>query len=375
MRGIWVAQVLTAGTLVFGMESGSANADVVEYSWAGRVEPIGANPWNLSGDGSAVTPGDGTFFTIDALVDRTADDLDGTLNPDHAEFTPESVTLTIGGQSATVSSAELLFFDDQFTGLFDAIELQATVELSNTTLPFFAEVRLPPSAFDLLSPAAPDPPPSFADTTPIQFGGTPNVGSSLITIPENATVMGLLQVCPAVPGVAVVAWTTPVAGGANGIDVSVAGLGDPRLTGIDLTSPDFAAAPLCSTAPSLDYATGSDWALTLSQPADAILVYAKFWRGAGDIVDPVTYQFDAPFAIVSGLTKASVSNGGTLLSLPGSDFHDGILRFEGPIAGLSVDTNSTTSSRQEITFAVVPEPMGGALASLVALLLLRHRLA
>jgi len=374
-----IARALAASTLVLGIEVADAAADVVEYSWSGRVEPIGANPWNLTGDGSALTPEDGTIFLLDGLVDRSAVDLDDSLNPDHAEFTPESVTLTIGGESAIVSSAKFVLSDDQFSGLFDAVELQAQVELAGTVLPFFAEVRLPPSTFDLLSPAAPDVPPSFADTMPIQFGGTPNAGNSLLTVPQNATVTGFLQVCPAVPGVTAVDWTTPAAdtaaGMANGLDVSVAGLGDPGLTGIALTSADFAAAPLCSTAPLLDYSTGSDWSLTLSQPADAILVFAKFWRGTGGEIDPVTYQFDAPFTIVSGLTSASVSNGNTLLSLPASSYHDGILRFEGPIAGLSVDTNSTTGGQQAMTFAVVPEPEGGATASLAALLFLRWRLA
>src|SRR5262249_37075704 len=83
------------------------------------------------------------------------------------------------------------------SGLFDAVELQAQVELAGTVLPFFAEVRLPPSTFDLLSPAAPDVPPSSADTMPIQFGGTPNAGNSLLTVPQDPTVPGLLQDGPA----------------------------------------------------------------------------------------------------------------------------------------------------------------------------------
>jgi hypothetical protein len=368
-----IARALAAGALVFGLEAGSAAADVVEYSWSGRVEPIGANPWGLSGDGSAVTPNDGTFFTLDGFVDRSAVDLDGTQNPDYAEFAPETVTLTIGGQLAAVSSAKFALADDEFEGEFDAVEFQAQVELSGVAMSFVAEVRLAASTFDLLSPAAPDLPPSFADTLPIQFGGAGNGGNSLVTIPNNSTVTGLLQICPATPSVAAVDWTTPIAGVANGIDVSVANLGSPFLNRFPLTSADFAAALLCSTVQMIDYETGSDWALTLSQPADALLVYAKFWRGMGGDFDTVTYQFDAPFTIVSGLTNASVSNGGTLLSLPASEYHDGILRFEGPISGLSVDTNSTTTNHQALTFAVVPEPGGAAVTSLAALLFLRRR--
>ena len=370
-----IAKVLAASALAFGLEAGDAAADVVEYSWSGRAEPRGANPWGLSGDGSGLTPDDGTLFRLQVFVDRSALDLDDAANADFAEFLAESVSLTIGGASATVSSATFRLSDDDFSGLFDSIGLEAQVELSGTVQGFSAEVRLPPSTFDLTSLPVPDVPPSFADTMPIQFGSVPNPEDTVVTLPENATVTGLLQVCPAVPGVTAVDWTTPTAGKANGIDVSVASLGGPRLARFPLTTSDFAAAPLCSTAQTVGYATGSDWSLTLSEPADAILVYAKFWRGAGGEIDPVTYQFDAPFTIVSGLTNASVSNGNTLLSLPVASFHDGILRFEGPIAGLSVDTDSSSGDEQSMTFAVVPEPEAGALASLAALVLLRHRLA
>jgi hypothetical protein len=88
----------------------------------------------------------------------------------------------------------------------------------------------------------------------------------------------------------------------------------------------------------------------------------------------VTYDFDAPFTILSGLTEATVEQGNTRLSLPATGFHDGILRFAGPLASLHVENNSGTSSQQAMTFAV-PEPGGGlaALAAAAALLALARR--
>jgi hypothetical protein len=359
-----------AGASILGcLEAGSASADLVNYSWSGRVEPIGENPWLLSGDGSALTPDDGTPFTVEALVPSDAVDEDGALNPDFAEFVPVLLTLEIGGEVATVTSPELRLSDDAFD-LFDSITLQVQAELFGTTLSFSANVRLPLATFELASPAAPDPPPSFADTLPIQFGGAAT--SSLVTIPQNETVTGTLEICGESPEPAV--WTTPTTGTAAGVDLTLANIASPALVRGPLQGPDFAAAPLCSLAMRVSYDTGSDWTVNLSEPAGTLLLYAEFWRGSAGGVDPVTYQFDAPFTIVSGLTEATVANGNTVLSLPESGFHDGILQFTGPISSLSVDTNSIATTDQLMTFALVPEPgtATGTLAALAALFVLRR---
>ncbi len=373
MRVHPVLRGLAAGLVALGLASSQAGADLVKYSWSGRVEPASgaANPWGLLGDGSAVTPDDGTSFTIEGLVDTTAVDEDGMLNPGVAIFAPESATLDVGGHVASLMSPEFEFFDDQFGGAFDSMEFQAEAEIFGTSMTFVAEVRLPATTFALADPAAPDSPPSFADTMPIQFGGAA-VGD-LITLPQDATVTALLELCDGGP--TPVTWTTPTEGTADGVDVSVANLGMPSLSTLEMRGSDFAAAELCSNAGSLEYETGSDWTVTLSQPVAALLVYARFWRGPAADIDPVTYQFDAPFTILSGLAAASVANGDTLLSAPGPGFHDGILRFEGPISSLSVGTNSMTTSEQAMTFAVVPEPAAaaGAPCALAAILWLRRR--
>lgn len=357
-------RVIRIACLTLLLVTPTASADVVMYSWSGRVEAIGANPWGLLGDGSALTA-DGTPFRVRALVASDAvDRVNGTLNPNYAEFSP-ILLLSIGGELTPVANPILSFSDDSF-GSFDSITVQTSATRQVTTLSMSSNVRVPISAFALSNAAAPDLPPVFADTTPVQFGGTG--APSLLTIPDNATVTGRLQICGESP--TPVSWTSTSTGSAGEIEVSLANLVDPVLNPADyeMQGPDFAAGPLCSTTPQIDYATGSDWNATLSAPVGALLVYAKFWRGAAGGVDPVTYQFDAPFTIVSGFAQASVGNGNTLLTLPGSTYHDGILRFAGPIASLAVETNSTSHSYQAMTLAV-PEPdaAAGAVTALACL--------
>jgi hypothetical protein len=64
------------------------------------------------------------------------------------------------------------------------------------------------------------------------------------------------------PSLTPVEWATPTTGTAGAIDISVADLGSPSPSRWELTGSDFAAAPLCPTAQSIDHATGSDWTVT-----------------------------------------------------------------------------------------------------------------
>ncbi len=105
-----------------------------------------------------------------------------------------------------------------------------------------------------------------------------------------------------------------------------------------------------------------------------MLLYAKSWRGAGAGIAPVTYRFDAPFTILGGFDEAAVSEGGTVLSLPGAGFHDGLLFFGGPLTALGVEANATAVESHAMTLAVVPEPaaVAASLASLATLIALRR---
>lgn len=177
---------------------------------------------------------------------------------------------------------------------------------------------------------------------------------------EQALTLSVSPLAGAIP----VTWTSPGEATAGPIAVAVAGALEPGLDELGYTSAAFAAAPLCSRASSLLYDTGSSWTVSLSAPVESLLVYARAWRGTDAGVDPVTYEFDAPFTILSGLTEATVEQGGTRLVLPATGFHDGILRFAGPLAALHVETNTSSGSQQAVTFAV-PEP-GSGLAALAA---------
>lgn len=340
----------------------AANAASVRYAWSGRVEPLPgeANPWGLTGDGSAVTSSDGTPFQLEAFVDEAALDEDGTLNPDFAAFAAVEATLVIGDRRALLAMPVVTFGDDAFEGSFDSVGFDAEAELFATTLSFAADVRLPATSFDLASPGAPDPPPLFPETAPTQFGGT--VRSILLTMPANAPVRADPVPWAAFPAASAVEWVDGTLGFAGDLEVTITGLGEPSVVFYDLSIPEFTAAPFFSLTPSLDYETGSTWTVTFSEPVATLLLYTRFWRGAQGGADPVTYHFDVPFSIRSGLEQASILGnfGGLILSLPGSGFHDGVVQIPGPLTSLTVTPNTSTGSQQAMSMAVVPLPRARA---------------
>ena len=339
----------------------TANAASIRYSWSGRVEPaVGAeNPWELTGDGSALTNSDGTPFFVEAFVDEAAPDEDGSLNPDFAEFAVSEATLLVGDRKAVLDAPAMTFSDDAFTGLFDAAGFDANAELLDTTLFFSADVRLPATSFDLASPPAPDPPPLFAESPPIQFGGS---GSpNLLTMPANEPVTAVLVPFTAFPAATAVEWSSTATGSAGDVEVTLAWLNEPSLPSIgfvDLSGPAFQAAPFYSLTPALEYGSGSAWTVSFSEPVASLLLYTGFWRGSGGGPDPVTYHFDVPFSIRSGLEGATVlgNSGGLILSLPGDAFHDGVVQVSGPLSSLTVTPNTDVADQQFLAMALVPLP-------------------
>lgn len=146
---------------------------------------------------------------------------------------------------------------------------------------------------------------------------------------------------------------TVTEGQMGGSTVNMLNVSDPNLVNLDLSGPDFAAAPLSSNQVVFDYPALSDWTATFDPPVANLLLYIKFWRGVAGGPDPVTYQFDRPFTVLSGLGGTTVSNGNTVLSVPGSIFSDGILQFTGPVNSLSIQTNADNTNRQELTFGLL----------------------
>jgi hypothetical protein len=128
---------------------------------------------------------------------------------------------------------------------------------------------------------------------------------------------------------------------------------DPSFFIDDLTGPDYAAAPLSPNTVTFDYDTLSDWTATFDPPVENLLLYLVNWRGVAGGPDPVTYQFDQPFTVLSGLGGTTVSNGNTMLTVPGGIFADGIVQFSGPVSSLSVQTNSDVGNAQSLTFGIL----------------------
>ena len=124
---------------------------------------------------------------------------------------------------------------------------------------------------------------------------------------------------------------------------------------LDLSGSDYSAAPLSNEQEVIVYGVNSNWTATFSNPVTNLLLYPAFWRGEQAGVDPVTYTFDQPFTILSGLSEANVV--GNTISVPATVFADGIIQFSNPVSSLSLATNATSSNQQAFTFGVVPEPL------------------
>lgn len=146
-------------------------------------------------------------------------------------------------------------------------------------------------------------------------------------------------------------WTTPTMATLDGVSITMSGLnGSPQIGPWDLSAADFAAAPLSSSQETLHYAVSSDWTATFGEEVGNLKLYIGVWRGVQGGEDPVTYAFDAPFTVLSGLGGASIV--GNTISMPASQYHDGIIEFAGPLTSLSVASNAPleNASQQAMTF-------------------------
>jgi hypothetical protein len=166
----------------------------------------------------------------------------------------------------------------------------------------------------------------------------------------------------------------------DGIAVTTTGLVNPSVSlsatdyALDLTSGDFAGAPLAGDVELVDYSAVSDWTVSFSEPVSNLLLYLIYWRGASGqppAGETVVYDFDSTFTLVSGLGFAVFPGGNTSLVAPEANFHSGILRFQGPLTALSITTNAGGFSFQAVTLAL-PEPSWLGLAAL-GLVLTRRR--
>lgn len=176
-----------------------------------------------------------------------------------------------------------------------------------------------------------------------------------LTIAGVSAISLLGTSAPAMAAAIGVDWTTPTTGDLNGTTVTLSDFNNPGIDSSDLSGSDYSAAPLSSSQELIAYSVNSDWTATFSNPVSDLLLYPRFWRGvAAGGPDPVTYEFDQPFTILSGLTGATVV--GNTLSAPQNAFHNGVIQFSGPVSSLTVNTSATGGSFQGLTFGVDDTP-------------------
>lgn len=163
---------------------------------------------------------------------------------------------------------------------------------------------------------------------------------------------------------------TTAQGNLDGTTVEVTNIGvagsDPFIDAFDLSGPDYDPFALLADQECLDYSFDQNWTATFSSPVTDLLLYCKFWRGPNPGAPPTfRYEFDQPFTIVAGLGAATVS--GNELQLPTNSFHDGILRFSGPVSTLSqISNNANSGSRQALTFGFAFEVVDNEASSFSA---------
>gem|GEM_PF-2241093 len=123
----------------------------------------------------------------------------------------------------------------------------------------------------------------------------------------------------------------------------------------DFSGPEFSFAPLGSVEERVGYAAATNWTATFDPPIHDLLLYVSGWRGAGaGGPNPVIYDFDQSFTVVSGMNNTTVN--GNILEVSSSVFERGILYFPGPISSLSVVTSATeTGAAQGLTFGRVAD--------------------
>ncbi|MGK7885544.1 MAG: PEP-CTERM sorting domain-containing protein [Crocosphaera sp.] len=176
-----------------------------------------------------------------------------------------------------------------------------------------------------------------------------------LTIAGVSAISLLGTSAPAIAAAIGVDWGTPTIGELNGSPVFLSNINDPVIATLDLSGSDFSAAPLSSSQETIAYGVNSDWTATFSDPVSDLLLYPVFWRGSGaGGPDPVTYEFNQPFTILSGLTGATVV--GNTLSVPQSGTFSGVIQFTGPVNSLTVNTSATGLTGQVLTFGVNDTP-------------------
>ena len=172
-------------------------------------------------------------------------------------------------------------------------------------------------------------------------------------------------------------WSTPISsdtipGVLNGINVTLeldnTGLPAPGLSTVDLSTGEFAGAPLGSDEEIVFTANPDSWTVTFDAPVTDLHLYLTT-LGKSD--EERTWTYDHDFTIESGLTGIS---GSTANSFSGTGAFTGVLKFSGPVSSLTLTAPNITPASVYQTFAApIPEPTSLALLGLGGLLVTRRR--
>lgn len=179
--------------------------------------------------------------------------------------------------------------------------------------------------------------------------------STLITLSLSLATLAPAQVA--------MDWTSIGGGTLSGRTVTASGFSGATIAAHSFSGSEFCGAPLPGFSEAMTYHCNSAWSVTFSPSIPAVLWYGRFLRGAGSNGNgaPVEYTFDRPFTIVSGFSQAEAV--GSTLRLPGSGFHDGILRFAGNVSSLACSSTATTNNNQSCTFGELDASIGSTYCS------------
>src|SRR6478672_5546113 len=120
-----------------------SQADQLQYSWSGKIFPIGTDdPWLVGNQGKT--------FDLRVLVSNSAPDL-LTGNIEFAAFDADDASLSIDGQPINYVGAAGLDFTDDWSNLADLITFHGNFTQLGQTVEFGSFVALPKATFQFQS--------------------------------------------------------------------------------------------------------------------------------------------------------------------------------------------------------------------------------
>lgn len=164
-----------AFVFAFVLLASTVNAEIIRYSWSGRIEKkqsATSDPLGIGGDGSFTTV-DGLPYSLSVDVDSTAAATFGS--PEGWEFSVAAVYLTIGGQTATVVTPGKLHFTERDDQNRNDVYLNSSLVSFNGGMDILQfAIRLPGNTFSVVALL---PPPLFGPT---------NSNTAVQSLPSNS---------------------------------------------------------------------------------------------------------------------------------------------------------------------------------------------